>query len=242
MPQLSRYATDPREGDCVRLLPRFPRRRALFLGNALALLPTILTDLFESVTVADWNRHRVALAEQRREDEAIQNLACVATTGTDDVPGRLGPFDLVVLGEEGPDTRWLLPFADRDASRRLADGIAAGGCLMYGVRFPRSGPLRRALALQSRGGAPMLYPAHARLLAAAGFSAVRAYGRRPDTRPYQVYVPLDEPEAVGYWIDNGRRRGGIRPRLARALKDVLVGVGAQHHLFNNFLVIARRDP
>ena len=62
------------------------------------------------------------------------------------------------------------------------------------------------------------------------------------SRGYQVYVPLDEPGAVGYWIDNGRRRGGIRPRLARALKDVLVGVGAQHHLFNNFLVIARRDP
>jgi hypothetical protein len=237
-PQLWRYANDPREGDCLRLLPARPRRRALFLGNALAILPTVLAGLFESVVVADCNSQRLALAEQRRDEESIGNLVCVLTSGLDDVPDRLGQFDLVALGEDRPDNGWLLPFADPDVPRRLASAIVPDGCLMYGVRFPHLGGLVAAARLgKSR---PLFYPAHARVLAAAGFAAVRAYGRRPDTRPYEVYVPLDDPGFVAYWIRKSAPKG-VRPRLRHAAKEALVCVGGWPYLFNNFLVIARKS-
>jgi hypothetical protein len=182
----------------------------------------------------------LVLAEQRRAEEAIENLACVATTGADEVPAPLGPFDLVVLGEESPDAERSLPFTDPDAPRRLGGAIVPNGYLMYGVRFPRSAALVRTIARPSRDATPMFYPAHARMLAAAGFSDVRGYGRRPDTRPYQVHIPLDDPGLVGYWMGQGPRPARIRPRLTRVVKEALVGLGAPHYLFNNFLVIARR--
>ena len=238
-PQLSRYANDPREGDCIRLLPARPRRRALFLGNALAILPTVLAGLFESVVVADCNSQRLALAEQRRDEESIGNLVCVLTSGLDDVPDRLGQFDLVALGEDRPDNGWLLPFADCDAPRRLASAIVPGGCLMYGVRFPHLGGLVAAARLGKRRS-PLFYPAHARVLAAAGFAAVRGYGRRPDLRPYEVYVPLDDPGFAAYWIRKSAP-AALRPRLRHAAKNALVCLGGWQYLFNNFLVVGRKS-
>jgi hypothetical protein len=239
-PQLSRYATDPREGDWIRLLDRLPARRALFLGNALAILPVILTEVFESVVVADWNGGRLALGERRRDEEAIDNLAYVSTRSADDLPEGLGEFDLIVLGEERPDDESSAPFADADAPRRLAKALVLDGTLTYGVRYSRSAMLAGALARGWRGGPPLSYPAHARLLAAAGFRAVRAYGRRPERRPYHVYVPLDEPAVVHYWIANGPRPAAMRPRVTRIVKRGLVRLGAAHVLFKDFLVIARR--
>lgn len=239
-PQLSRYALDPREGDWIRLLGRLPAGRALFLGNALAILPTILARVVESVVVADWNERRLMLGEQRRDEETIDNLAYVPTSGADDVPDRLGQFDLIVLGEERPDGESSLPLADADALRHLAKALVPDGTLTYGVRYPRSAMLAGVLARGWRGGAPLFYPTHARLLATAGFRVVRAYGRRPDRRPYHVYVPLDEPDVVRYWIANGPRPAAIRPRLGRAVKNLLVCLGAGHVLFNDFLLIARR--
>ena len=239
--QLSRYAGDPREGDWIRLVDRLMAHRALFLGNALAILPMILAGAFESVVVADWNRRRLALAERRRDEEAIENLVCVATGGPDDVPDRLGQFNLIVLGDERPDGVWSLPLADIHASRRLAKALVPDGSLTYGVRFPRSAMLAGAVVRGWRGGAPVFYPMHARLLAEAGFGSVRAYGRRPDTRPYQIYVPLDDPAVVHYWIANGTRPVAIRPRLTRVVKHAVVRLGAPHALFNDFFVIARRD-
>ena len=238
-PQLWRYANDPREGDCIRLLPARPRRRALFLGNALAVLPTVLAGLFESVVVADCNSQRLALAEQRRDEESTRNLICVLTSRLDDVPDRLGQFDLVALGEDRPDSGWLLPFADPDAPRRLASAIVPDGCLMYGVRFPHLGGLV-ATARLGKHRRPLFYPAHARILAAAGFAAVRGYGRRPDTRPYEVYVPLDEPGFVAYWIRKSVPKG-VRPRLRHAAKEALVCLGGWQYLFNNFLVVGRKS-
>jgi hypothetical protein len=238
-PQLWRYANDPREGDCIRLLPARPRRRALFLGNALAILPTVLAGLFESVVVADCNSQRLALAEQRRDEDSIGNLVCVLTSGLDDLPDRLGQFDLVALGEDRPDNGWLLPFADPDVPRRLASAIVPAGCLMYGVRFPHFGGLVAAARL-GKSRRPLFYPAHARVLAAAGFAAVRAYGRRPDTRPYEVYVPLDDPGFVAYWIRKSAPKG-VWPRLRHAAKEALVCLGGWQYLFNNFLVIARKS-
>ena len=136
-PQLWRYASDPREGDCLRLLPGLPRRRALFLGNALAILPIILADVFESVVIADSDSRRLALAGQRRDEDGRGNVACVLTPEADDVSAPPGQFDLVVLGEARPDATSWLPFRDADAPRRLRSAIGPEGCLMYGVRFPR---------------------------------------------------------------------------------------------------------
>jgi hypothetical protein len=239
-PQLLRYATDPREGDCLRLLPALRRGRALFLGNALAILPTILAEQFESVVVADSNSRRLALAAQRTDEQAIGNLACVPVAAAEDISARLGKFDLLVVGEERPDTPAWLPFEDWDAPRRLARATAPDGWLMYDVRFRRSDALAYTVARPLRRGAPMFYPDHARMLAAAGFTLVRGYGRSPDHRPYQFYIPLHDQAIMAYWIRRSHSSRGLRRRLAHAAKNALHGFGASGLLFNNFLIAARR--
>ena len=237
-PELRRYATDPREGDCLRLLPRMRSGRALFFGNALAILPTILAEQFESVVVADSDDHRLMVAAERRDTE---NLTCVRITGAEEVAARLGQFDLLVLGEERPDAGAWLPFSNSDVPRELARAIVGGGWLMYGVRFPRLHALTRAVASVSARHAPMLYPAHARLLEAAGFTDVRSYGRWPQSRPYQFYIPLDDPAAVAYWLGKTQPPPiRLRRRVGDAAKAILRRLGASQYLFNNFLVIARR--
>jgi hypothetical protein len=232
-PQLHRYASDPREADCMGLLPRTERGRALFLGNALGILPCLLTEVFESVVVADWKAERLALAEQRRDEEVIKNLTCVLAGDVNDVPHRLGQFDLVVLGDECPEAAWSVPIADVATARRVATAIVPDGYLMYGMRFP----LRRALASFR---VPVFYRAHARVLAAAGFPLASAYGRRPAMRPYHVHVPLDNPAVVAYWMRSGPQPAGLRPRLRLFVKDVLRRLGGPQYLFNNYLLIVRR--
>jgi hypothetical protein len=239
-PQLRRYASDPREGDCVRFLPSTRHGRALFLGNALALLPCLLAELFDSVVVADSNAARLALAQQRKDEETIENMTCVLTDSVDHVPPRLGHFHLVALGEERPDSAWSMPITDAAMPSRLAGSLVRGGCLMYAVRFP---PLR-AFAAAARPGwsarMPLFYRAHARALARTGFAEVKGYGRRPDMRPYQVHVPLDEPAIVSYWIRSGPRPARPRAWLRRSFKKALGRLGAADRLFSNYLVVARR--
>ena len=236
-PQLLRYATDPREGDCLRLLPTLRRGRALFLGNALAIMPTILADQFESVVVADSNDERLVAAEQRRDTQAFGKLTCVRITGAEEVAARLGQFDLLVLGEERPDLAAWLPFSDSDVPQQLARAIVAGGWLMYGVRFPR---LHALTYCRSARRAPLFYPAHARLLEAAGFTDVRPYGRWPQRRPYQFYIPLDDAAPIAYWLGKTQRPIRLRRRVRNAAKAILRRLGASPYLFNNFLITARR--
>jgi len=237
-PQLLRYATDPREADCLRLLSGVRRGRALFLGNGLAILPSLLAEVFESVVVADWNYERLAFAERRRDEQAIHNLACVHASGANEVSERLGQFDLIALGEENPDAEWSIPLRDATGLRQIATALALDGCLMYGVRFPRVGGLVCAAARRWDG--PLHYRAQARALRRAGLPRTRGYGRYPGKRPYQVYVPLDDAAVVAYWLRADSRPSGIRSRLSRVLKNVSIRCRAPYLLFNNVLVIARR--
>jgi hypothetical protein len=113
---------------------------------------------------------------------------------------------------------------------------------MYGVRFRRLSAVVRAIARTPRRGAPTFYRDHRRMLAAAAFTLVRGYGRSPDRRPYQFYIPLDDQAIMAYWLRKGRPSRRLRPRVAHAAKAALGGLGASDYLFNNFLIAARRGP
>jgi hypothetical protein len=239
-PQLLRYATDEREGDALHLLPDLTPRRALFLGNALAILPFMLARLFEVVVAADWNASRLAFARQRRQEEEVANLTCIPADAVDDLTSRDGPFDVVVLGEECPESNASLPFDGPWTPSRLSSILVAGGCLMYGVRFRLVDALPQRLAFPWRRHVPAFYPAHVRVLTEAMLTPVTTYWRRPDTRPYQAYIPLDRPAVVGYWLERAPRRRGARDRTSAALTTVVSRAGLLHRFVDNFLLIARR--
>jgi len=89
-------------------------------------------------------------------------------------------------------------------------------------------------------GRPLSYSDHARILATSGFTLVRGFGRLPATRPYQVYIPLDDPSAVDYWMGKRPPPQGTRQRIRDAAKTAFGRIGAWQYAFNNFLVTARR--
>ena len=238
-PQLLRYATDAREGDALMLLPDIKPRRALFLGNALAILPFLMASLFEVVVVADWNTSRLAFARRRREEEEVANLTCIPADAVEDLARREGRFDVVVLGEESPEWHTSLPFHGPWTPERLSSLLEGGGCLMYGVRFRLVDVLAQRLVSARTRRVPTFYPAHARLLETAMLTPA-VYWRRPDLRPYQVHVPLDRPPIVGYWLEQAPLARGARQRLNTVLTIAASRAGLLHRLVDNFLVIARR--
>jgi len=225
--QLRRYATDPREGDCLRLLPGIRPGRALFFGNALAIVPFLMAGHFESVVVAEANARRIDIARRRQQAEDAANVTCVAAASPGEAARGQDPFDLVVLGEEEPDAPRSMPVADRAAAARVASVMARGGALLYGLRLSRT-------SLRGR------YPAHRRLLERAGFTFIRGYARQPAQRPYQVHLPLDRPEIVSYWIRSRRQSQGLRPRATAAARDAAIRLRMHAFLYENFLVVARR--
>jgi hypothetical protein len=239
-PQLLRYATDPREGDALTLLPDVQPSRALFLGNALAILPFMMADLFEVVVAADWNASRLALARRRRDEEEAANLTCISADAVEDLTRRDGAFDVVVLGEERPEWHTSVPIDGPWMTSRLASLLVAGGCLMYGVRFRLADVLAQRLAFPRTPRVPTSLPAHARLLAGATLMPTAAYWRRPDLRPYQAYIPLDRPPVVRYWLEQAPRPRGHRERLNAVLTAAASRAHLLHRLVDNFLVIARR--
>ena len=241
LPQLHRYATDPREADCLHLLPKMTPRRALFLGNSLGVLPLHLSGLFESVVVADSNASRLAFARHRHEEEGVSNARCVLAELIDEVTRRGGRFDLVVLGEEYPDKTSLMPFTHPGTPARLSLLIGAGGCLMYGVRFRFPAAVAKLLATPWTASAPASYSAHARSLTAASFATVAAYWRRPAGRPYQTYIPVDHPAVVAYCLENSPRPHGIRPGVTRAVTAIANRSGCLPRIVNNYLLIAQRS-
>ena len=238
-PQLLRYATDAREGDALMLLPDIKPSRALFLGNALAILPFLMASLFEVVVAADWNASRLAFARQRRDEEEVANLTCIPADAVEDLTRRDGRFDVVVLGEESPEWHTSLPLDGPWTAARLSSLLVAGGCLVYGVRFRLVDVFVQRLASSRKRPVPTFYPAHARLLATAMLTPAAVYWRRPDVRPYQVHVPLD-PSIVGYWLEQAPLARGARQRLNTVLTTAASRAGLLHRLVDNFLVIARR--
>jgi hypothetical protein len=236
-PQLLRYATDPREGDALLLLPDVRPGRALFLGNALAIAPFLMADRFETVVVADRDASRLAFARRRQHEEDVANLACVPAEAVQDVARRDGGFDVVMLGEESPESPTCMPIAGPWAPLRLAPLLAAGGCLIYGVRFRLVDVLARSLTCTRRS--PSFYPAHAARLWAAGLRPASVYWRRPDLRPYQAYIPLGGA-AVGYWLAQAPLPRSPRERLNLALTTAAARAGLLHRLVDNFLVLARQ--
>ncbi len=226
--QLHRYATDPREGDCLRLLPYVSPGRALFFGNALAILPFLLAKHFDSVVTAEPDERRIGLALRRQQVEDVSNMVCMTASSPEEVAGRHGLFDLVVLGDDDPDAPVSLPLADAAMAGRLASVSAGGGCLMYGVRGRRWWPRAR-------------YPAQRRLLERVGFRVVQGYARQPGRRPYQLYLPLDDSRVLDYWLRNGRRPEGLRSRGTRLAKQAAIRLGTVSALFENFVVIASRE-
>jgi hypothetical protein len=206
--QLARYMTDPREGDVCLFVPGATRRRALFWGNALGILPLLLAERFEHVVVVDSRPERLAFARARIEAGRIENA-----TALPEVPDG-DRFDLVALGEEDPDAITSLPFLGADVPRRLASLLEAGGALVYGARFPR-------LLARARQGVRALADAaaHRRVLRAAGFARVSLHWRQPPRRPYEYYVPLDDRAACAYhvrWMPAGHGRDRLRRAVARA--------------------------
>lgn len=232
--QVHRYASDPREGDTLYLLPGGGRRRALFLGNALGILPCLLARLFESVLVADWDPGRLAFARRRQDEEAIVNLRCVDLARVD------GEFDLVVLGDERPDAATSLPFHDPATLFAVSRLVAREGCLMYAVRFRLLRSLVRRAGRGRRATPPIGYPAHERLLAGAGFSHVDGYWRRPDHRPYRMHVPIDRRAAVAYSFAHAARARHPRARLSDRVHEAAHRARVLPHLIDNFLLIAWR--
>jgi hypothetical protein len=239
-PQLLRYATDPREGDALMLLPDIEPSRALFLGNALAILPFMMASLFEVVVAADWNASRLAFARRRRDEEEVANLTCIPADAVEDLTRRDGPFDVVVLGEDCPEGHTSVPVDGPWTPSRLASLLVAGGCLMYGVRFRLGDVLAQRLASPRKRRAPTFYPAHARLLAAARLAPAAVYWRRPDLRPYQAYIPLDRPSIVRYWREQAPLPRRAHERLNAVLTTAASRTDLLHRLADNFLVVARR--
>jgi hypothetical protein len=238
--QLHRYAADPREGDCLHLLPEIGQRRALFLGNALGILPFILAERFELVVVVDRDPRRLAFARHRQQEEHVNNLMCLSADVADTLTSRCGRFDLVALGDEYPQATFSVPFADPHTPSRLARLTAPEGCLMYGVRFGLLAAAVKRLSPPWKVGAPASYPAHVRLLHEATFASVRAYWRNPDGRPYQAYIPLDTPSIVDHWLEHAARLPGIRGRMNGTMVSVAHRLGFLPHVVDNFVVIARR--
>jgi len=239
-PQLLRYATDPREADALTLLPDIEPRRALFLGNALAILPFMMAGLFEVVVAADWDASRLAFIRRRREEEEVANLTCIPADAVEDLARREGGFDLIVLGEESAESHTSMPLDGPWTPSRLSSLLVIGGCLMYGVRFRLLDVLTQRLTSPRKRGVPTFYPAHARLLAAARLAPTAVYWRRPDLRPYQAYIPLDRPSIAGYWLEQAPVPRGTRERLNALLTRVAGRAGLLRRLADNFLVIARR--
>ena len=238
-PQLHRYATDPREGDSLHLLPGGRRERALFAGNALSILPVLLAGEFAAVVGADWSAPRLEFARRRQHEERLTNVTYVLAEAVDEMTRRGGGFDLVVLGEESPDETFSMPPVDPGSLARVRTLVAEGGLLMYGVRYRLTRWIIRRPARSWTAGAPTAYPSHARRLIAAGFSTVKGYWRYPDSRPYQVYVPLDSRWAIGYWLARCGAPRGIRTRVTHGLHGAAIRTGLFGHVVDNFLVIAR---
>lgn len=239
-PQVFRYATDVREGDALHLLPDVVPRRALFLGNALAILPFLLAERFELVVAADCHASRLAFAHQRAQEDGVDNLRCVSADAVDDITSRDGRFDLVVLGEERPEATFSLPLDDPWTPSRLSSLVTEGGWLMYGARFRLVDPIVQRLVRPWRRRLSAYYPAQTRLLTVAGFAPVVVYWRRPDTRPYHAYIPLTPSPVVDYWLQYGPRPRGARARAHAVLTAVARRAGLLHRIVDNFLVIARR--
>jgi hypothetical protein len=238
-PQLGRYATDPREGDSLHLLPEVRRERALFSGNAFGILPLLLAREFTTVVAADWSAARLEVARRRQREERLTNVSYVLADAVEAMARRSGRFDLIVLGEESPDEAFAMPPVDARSLARVRTLVADDGLLMYGVRFRLTHWITRGATRWWTAQAPTTYPAHARRLAAAGFQHVRAYWRSPDRRPYQVYVSLDDPRVITYWLGRCGRPPGLRACVTHGLNVVASQTGCVSHLVDNFLVIAR---
>jgi hypothetical protein len=236
---LHRYAGDPREGDALHLLPDGRRRRALFLGNALAILPCLLAAGFESVVVADRDPRRVAFARHRRDEDALGNLTCVVADDLGDLGWSEHDIDLVVLGEDHPDATTSLPFTDARTPFRVASLLAPDGWLMYGVRFRLLDSLAAYVA-GPRVARLMSYPAHLRVLRRASLATVHAYWRRPDSRPYTVHVPIDRRAVVTYWLAHAPRPRHWRGRMSHRLNEAAHRLASLPHVVDNFLLIAGR--
>jgi hypothetical protein len=238
-PELHRYATDPREGDWLLLVPTItPTRRALFVGNALAIVPSMLAGRFASVVVADHDPRRLAFARERMHQDGL-DVTCVDLDGIGEVARRDGGFDLVVLGEEHPDGSSSLPFADFRTVDRLAGIATAGGCLLYGVRWPRLHPCRTRTSRPWKYGVSASLPTHVRELRRV-FSTVTAYWRSPASRPYHAYIPLDGSGAIRHWMDHAAAAVGFRARAVRSVVKVANRVGGLAPLIDNFVLVAQR--
>jgi hypothetical protein len=237
---LDLYASDPREGDCLLLLPPLgAAHRALFLGNALGTLPFLLAERFDAVVVADDKPRRLAFARERQRQDDVANVTCVAADFVEEVVRREGPFDLVVLGEECPDARTSIPFSDFRTVDHLAELVAAGGCLLYGVHGRRSHAARASLITPWRG-VPASFPAHVRHLRRR-FATVAVYLRSPARRPYHVYAPLDGSGAFRYWIERLPAPTGVRAQLLRRGLDVASRVGGLGAVIDSFVLVAQRS-
>ena len=224
--QLARYTTDPREGDVCLFAPGAARRRALFHGNALGILPLLLAERFEQVVVVDSRADRLAFVRARCEAGRIGNVTALPRP-----PGG-DRFDLIALGEEDPDAVTSLPFLGADVPRRLASLLEPGGALVYGARFPR-------LLARARHGIRGLADAaaHRRVLRGAGFARVSLHWRQPPRRPYECYVPLDDRAACAYHVHR-MAAGHARDRLRRAVALAAHAGGLLPYLVRSVLVVA----
>ena len=129
--------------------------------------------------------------------------------------GSGGPYDLAVAVD--PD----------DATLRQAwDSLAPGGWLYAEWRARRK---RNPSSIRQ-------------WLTSAGFSDVTLYWPRPDpdAAPSEIWLPLESPEVLGYYLDNRPPARNLARRLARAVRRLAFLPRPRFNLPNPVSSVARR--
>jgi len=237
-PDLLRYATDRREADWLLLLRDIAPGRALFLGNAVGVMPFLLASDFPEVVVSDHEPERLEFARLRAEEEK----ASVRTVPVDalgaDVAAN-GRFALIAVANGWEAHGQKAHASDQPQPARLESLLEARGTLVYTAGPHPSDTGGRSITSWLRS--IVRRRREARQLRAAGFTRLTCYWRRPSHRPFDIYVPLADPGVVQYYLRTTIRPPGLRSRVVRLAARVAAHGGLLTHLVDDPVVIARRS-
>lgn len=189
-----------------------------FLLPADAVRVLVIGSVAEGVTrVIAGEAEQVGVVErslQRARSISGANIVAVVSRA-EAIPFRDGKFDLAVLGGDflgGTNGEQIARL------RRIRRKLLPGGALFAPVanRFGALFPGRREHAAARH--APHGLDGWAKIFRTAGFEALRFHAAFPDAHQPRELLPLDEPEALDWWLAKRSRlghrlRGGFAARL-----------------------------